>query len=107
MENLPKALVGVYSPRWITSYPVDKAIRSLNNWDQSYNLATTDQLLTQFMTFSNAFYFVLHARKTFLRFFFISKGLVIHRQVKIVTDGTLASPNTAANYENELIERNV
>ena len=30
MENLPKALDGV----WIVTYPVDKVVRSLNNWGQ-------------------------------------------------------------------------
>ena len=35
MENLPKALVGVHLLRWITTYPVDKVIRSLNNWGQA------------------------------------------------------------------------
>ena len=34
MENLPKALVGVHLLRWIATYPVDKVIRSLNNWGQ-------------------------------------------------------------------------
>ena len=37
MENLPKALVGVHLLRWIATYPVDKAIRSLNNWGQMNN----------------------------------------------------------------------
>ena len=34
VENLPKALVGVHLLRWIATYPVDKVIRSLNNWGQ-------------------------------------------------------------------------
>ena len=33
MENLPKALVGLYLLRWIATYPPDKVICSLNNWD--------------------------------------------------------------------------
>ena len=28
----PKALVGVHFIRWIATYPLDKVIRSLNNW---------------------------------------------------------------------------
>ena len=36
MENLPKALIGVYLLRWIATYPVDKVIRSLNNWDLDF-----------------------------------------------------------------------
>ena len=32
MLNLPEALVGVHLLRWIVAYPVDKVIRSLNNW---------------------------------------------------------------------------
>ena len=32
MENLPKELVGVNLLRWLVTYPVDKVIRSLNNW---------------------------------------------------------------------------
>ena len=32
MENFAKALVGVHLLRWIATYPVDKVIRSLNNW---------------------------------------------------------------------------
>ena len=34
MENLPKALGGVYLLHWIVTYPVDKVIRSSNNWGQ-------------------------------------------------------------------------
>ena len=34
MKNLPKAFVGVHFIRWIATYPLDKVIRSLNNWDQ-------------------------------------------------------------------------
>ena len=40
MENLPKALSGVYLLRWIVTYPVDKVIRSLNSWGQVTNLNT-------------------------------------------------------------------
>ena len=36
MENLPKALCGVYLLYWIVTYSVDKVIRSLNNWGQVY-----------------------------------------------------------------------
>ena len=32
MENLPKALVGAHLLCWIATYPLDKVIRSLNNW---------------------------------------------------------------------------
>ena len=32
MENLPKAFLGGHLLRWITTYPLDKVIRSLNNW---------------------------------------------------------------------------
>ena len=32
--KLAKALVGVHLLRWIATYPVDKVIRSLNNWGQ-------------------------------------------------------------------------
>ena len=32
MESLPKVLVGVHLHRCIVTYPVDKVIRSLNNW---------------------------------------------------------------------------
>ena len=31
-EKLAKALGGVYFIRWIAIYPLDKVIRSLNNW---------------------------------------------------------------------------
>ena len=34
VENLSKALFGVDLLRWIVTYPVDKVIRSLNNWGQ-------------------------------------------------------------------------
>ena len=34
VENLTKALVGVHLLRRIAAYPVDKIIRSLNNWGQ-------------------------------------------------------------------------
>ena len=32
------AVVGVHLLRWILTYPVDKVIRSLNNWGQKGNL---------------------------------------------------------------------
>ena len=34
MENLPKALGGAYLLCWTVTYPVDKVVRSLNNWGQ-------------------------------------------------------------------------
>ena len=37
MENLPKVLGGVYLLYWIVTYPVDKVIRSSNNWGQVVN----------------------------------------------------------------------
>ena len=36
-ENLAKALVGVHLLRWIATYPVDKVIRSSNNWGLMYS----------------------------------------------------------------------
>ena len=38
MENLPKVLGGVYSLHWIVTYPVDKVIRSSNNWGQNFTI---------------------------------------------------------------------
>ena len=33
-KTCQKVLVGVHLLRWIVTYPVDKVIRSLNNWGQ-------------------------------------------------------------------------
>ena len=41
MKNLPKAFAGVHFIRWIATYPVDKVIRSLNNWGLVTNPAST------------------------------------------------------------------
>ena len=38
MKNLQEALVGVHLLLWIVTYPVDKVIRSLNNWGQALNV---------------------------------------------------------------------
>ena len=39
MENLPpKVLIAVHFLHWIATYPVDKVIHSLNNWDLEFSL---------------------------------------------------------------------
>ena len=40
MVNLTKALIGVHLLRWIATHPVDKVIRSLNNWRLTINKKT-------------------------------------------------------------------
>ena len=44
MENLPEALFGVHLLRWIVTYPVDKVIRSLNNWGISCDCINVNML---------------------------------------------------------------
>ena len=42
VENLPKALVGVHSLSW--TYPMDKVIRSFNNWGLICSFLLFEQL---------------------------------------------------------------
>ena len=65
VENLLKVLFGVHLHCWIVTYPLDKVIRPLNNWDQvsmvsqvlariNFSIQRTNYIVTGELTFTHS-----------------------------------------------------
>ena len=79
MENLPKALGGVYLLRWIVTYPVDKVIRSLSNWGLAIAFSTLS-FCRRLRFHRFAFFKLSYTRDRHLHFFFLKRFVAFLRK---------------------------